>query len=69
MHVLSLSGDLLFSGSRHDAKQFVRRNRIKRYKFVERVPKTLPQVEIPVLNPLSEPDTPEGIFNTIFDDE
>lgn len=83
MYVLSLSGELLFSGSRHDAKQFVRKNKIKRYKFSEHPGKGKGKPEpidipvdpdppvdpIPISNPLSEPDTPEGVFNTIFNDE
>jgi hypothetical protein len=83
MYVLSLSGELLFSGSRRDAKIFVRKNNIKQYKFskhpgkgkgkpklldipVDPDPSTDP---IPLTNPLSEPDTPEGNFNTVFNDE
>lgn len=69
MHVVSNDGRLLFSGSRHDCKQFIRKNNVKQYKlkerFAEKVIVSAPVVET-IVNPLSEPDTPEGFFNKIF---
>ena len=33
LHVLDLEGNKLFAGSKHDCKQFIRTNRIKRYRL------------------------------------
>ena len=66
LHVLTKNGDKLFSGSRHDVKQFIRKNKIKNYvlkeRFVEKVVATqLPKVE----ETFEEIET----FNAIFDDD
>jgi hypothetical protein len=43
LYVLNLDGEKLFEGSRHDCKQFIRRNRTNRYritsKFIEKAVK------------------------------
>ena len=58
LHVLTKNGDKLFSGSRHDVKQFIRKNKIKNYvlkeRFVEKVVATHEEIES---------------FNAIFDDD
>jgi len=58
LHVLTKNGDKLFSGSRHDVKQFIRKNKIKNYvlkeRFVEKVVATNEEIES---------------FNAIFDDD
>jgi hypothetical protein len=70
LHVLTKDGKKLFSGTKHQVKQFIRKNNVKSYvlkeRFVEKVA-VLPEPDN--ANPLSEPETPEGFFNKIFDDE
>lgn len=70
MHVVSNDGRLLFSGSRHDCKQFIRKNNVKQYKlkerFVEKVVVTQPTAQ---LSPTLDNDSlePERFFNKIFE--
>lgn len=47
MFVLDLNGNQLFEGSRHDCKQFVRKNRVLRYRFTDHAP-NVPEPEIDV---------------------
>ena len=67
MHVVTPDGQKLFSGSRHDCKQFVRKNRVKRYQirstFVEKVavaPTTTTDYES------EKTTTTESYFNKMF---
>ena len=70
LHVLTKGGKKLFSGSKHDVKQFIRKNKIKNYVLKERFSEKVAVTEEDVpTNPLSEPDTPEGFFNKVFDGE
>jgi hypothetical protein len=69
MHVVSNDGRILFSGSRRDCKQFIRKNNVKQYKLKEHFSEkvvVIPEVE-EKSNPLSEPETVEGFFNKVFD--
>lgn len=72
LHVLTRDGKKLFSGTKHQVKQFIRKNNVKNYvlkeRFVEKVA-VLPEPVKEESNTLSEPETPEGFFNKIFDDE
>lgn len=68
LHVLTKDGQKLFSGTKHEVKLFLRKNKIKNYVLKERfVEKKAVSAEDAPTNPLSEPDTPEGFFNKIFD--
>jgi hypothetical protein len=70
LHVLTKDGKKLFSGTKHEVKLFLRKNRIKNYVLKERYTEKKAVVEPTTpSNPLSEPETPEGFFNTIFDNE
>ena len=74
MYVLDESGNKLFDGSRHDCKQFIRKNKVGRYKLTEKyVEKVV--LEAPVEefdeepdndNNLAKPGNKEGFFNRIF---
>jgi len=70
LHVLTKDGQKLFSGTKHQVKQFIRKNAIKNYvlkeRFEEKVAVTAATVKEET-NPLSEPETPEGFFNKVFD--
>jgi hypothetical protein len=69
LHVLTKSGEKLFSGTRHEVKKFIRANRIKNYvlkgQYIEKVAVT--KEDVPT-NPLSEPEE-VSIFNKVFDEE
>ena len=68
MHVVSLSGEKLFSGSRHDCKQFIRKNRIKRFRLKERFVEKVAVVDEPIV--VEEEDyTTDSLsyFNKVFD--
>ena len=48
LHVLTKDGKKLFSGSRHDVKQYLRKNKVKNYVLKERfVEKTVVTEEFP----------------------
>lgn len=65
LHVLTKDGRKLFSGSKHDVKQFIRKNKLKNYivssKFVEKV-----KVVKPTKPTFDTTDT-ESYFNQVFD--
>ena len=65
MHVISNNGQLLFSGSRHECKQFIRKNNVKQYKFKERFTEKI----APVYTPKRVVDEDEAFFNLAFEDE
>ena len=73
MHVISNDGRILFTGTKHACKQFIRKSNVKQYKlktnFTEKVAvvETQPKAK-PEPSPLSEPETPEGFFNRVFDE-
>lgn len=46
--VLGAQGEKLFEGSRHDAKHFIRKNAIKRYRLVETFDEKV--VQLPVVD-------------------
>ena len=64
MHVVSQDGKKLFSGSRHDCKQFMRKNKLNRAEiksvFAEKSVVVEPVIE-------EEEETPETFFNTVFE--
>ena len=67
MHVVSNTGKILFSGSRHDCKQFVRKNNVKQYKLKERFAEKVIVVEEPVIEEVEEKvKEPEAFFNQVF---
>ncbi len=69
LHVLTKDGQKLFSGSRHDVKLWIRKNKVKNYIIKERFSEKVAasKEDVPT-NPLSEPDTKEGFFNKVFDE-
>ena len=68
MHVISNDGRKLFSGSRHDCKQFIRKNNIKQYKFKEHFAEV---VETPKVSFTSKKVVveEENTFNKVFEDD
>ena len=70
LHVLTKDGKKLFSGTKHQVKQFIRKNNVKNYvlkeRFVEKVAVT-PVTQEPASHPAADPDTAEDFFNKIFD--
>lgn len=79
MHVVSNDGRLLFSGSRHDCKQFIRKNNVKQYKlkeqFIEKIIVKPPFGGGEPFDPKPDPqppvypeetEEPETFFNRVF---
>ena len=67
LHVLTKDGQKLFSGSRHDVKLWIRKNKIKNYVLKERFSEKVAVVEEDApTNELSESEKSE-FFNKIFD--
>jgi hypothetical protein len=68
MYVISNDGRLLFSGSRHDCKQFVRKNNVKQFKFKEHFSEKVVVAEPEVIVEKEEEvvDTPETFFSRVF---
>ena len=67
MLVVSNTGEVLFSGSRHACKQFVRKNNVKQYKFKERFTEKVAVVKEPVIEEVEEKvEEPETFFNRVF---
>lgn len=67
LHVLTKDGQKLFSGSRHDVKLWIRKNKVKNYIIKERFTEKVTAIEEDVpTNPLSDSDS-NGFFNEVFD--
>lgn len=68
MNIYDPHNELLFSGTRHQVKQYIKRNKIQRYfikeKYVEKV--ALIEADEDNDNHLAKPPTPEGRFNRVF---
>ena len=71
MYLLDLNGEVLFTGTRHEAKMFLRKNRINRYRLVERLVEKVAEFKADdeTDNNLAKPATKEGFFNRVFGDE
>ena len=67
MLVVSNTGKILFSGSKHACKQFIRKNNVKQYKFKERFTEKVAVVKEPVIEEVEEKvEEPESFFNRVF---
>jgi hypothetical protein len=70
LNVKALDGEILFTGSKHDCNQYIRTNRVQRYKIESTmdVPEKVMLVDADEDNEnfLAKAATKEGFFNRVF---
>ncbi|MEE9580586.1 MAG: hypothetical protein V3V74_04640 [Nitrosomonadaceae bacterium] len=70
LNVKALDGEILFTGSKHNCNQYIRTNRVQRYKIEScmDIPEKVMLIDADEDNPnfLAKAATKEGFFNRVF---
>lgn len=68
LNIYDLSGEKLFTGTKHECKEYIRHNKINRYKMKETFREKVAQfvAEPKNTNHLAKEATKEGYFNRVF---
>jgi hypothetical protein len=74
LYLLSNSGEYLFSGTKRELKQFIRKNKLSNYNIRSSFPGEVPTQPVQIQETVKptlilDKETPEGAFNAIFENE